>query len=180
MEATIERQATAAFTDGCFAAVWPELIMPTEARQMLSRHLALEALRQGPDRPLRLVVAGSWHEPREEGGWSNFARILGRTGEVLCSYAKFAAFHDEAWGEEAIQRGAELPEEPPMGTVEHGHGRCCRPTPRMPARRRNAVRRSRRVIPSPAPTLRSRCASMPASCLSRCISSMLRLPLQPL
>jgi hypothetical protein len=109
MEATIERQATAAFADGCFAAVWPELTMPPEARQTLSRHLALEALRQGPDRPLRLVVAGSWHEPREEGGWSNLARILGRTGEVLCSYAKFAAFHDAAWGEEAIVRGEELP-----------------------------------------------------------------------
>jgi hypothetical protein len=107
--ATIERQATAAFAEGCFAAVWPELTMPPEARQALSRHLALEALRHGPDRPLRLVVAGSWHEPREEGGWANLARILGRTGEVLCSYAKFAAFHDEAWGEEAIRRGEELP-----------------------------------------------------------------------
>jgi hypothetical protein len=98
IEATIERQATAAFADGCFGAVWPELTMPPEARQALSRHLALEALRQCPDRPLRLVLAGSWHEPREEGSWSNTARILGRTGEVLCSYAKFAAFHNEAWG----------------------------------------------------------------------------------
>jgi hypothetical protein len=109
MTGTIERQATAAFADGCFAAVWPELTMPPEARQTLSHHLAFEALRHGPDRPLRLVVAGSWHEPREEGGWGNLARILGRTGEVLCSYAKFAAFHDEGWGEEAIRRGEELP-----------------------------------------------------------------------
>ena len=109
MEATIARQAAAAFADGCFAAVWPELTMPPEARQALARQLAFEALRHGPDRPLRLVVAGSWHEPREEGGWSNLARVLGRTGEVLCSYAKFAAFHDEAWGEEAILRGDELP-----------------------------------------------------------------------
>ncbi|TDH58723.1 hypothetical protein E2C06_31030 [Dankookia rubra] len=109
MEATIARQAAAAFADGCFAAVWPELTMPPEARQVLARHLAFEALRHGPDRPLRLVVAGSWHEPREKGGWSNLARVLGRTGEVLCSYAKFAAFHDETWGEEAIVRGNELP-----------------------------------------------------------------------
>jgi predicted amidohydrolase len=109
LEATITRQAAAAFADGCFAAVWPELTMPPDARQALARQLAFEALRHGPDRPLRLVVAGSWHEPREEGGWSNLARILGRTGEVLCSYAKFSAFHDEAWGEEAILRGDELP-----------------------------------------------------------------------
>src|SRR4051794_7513084 len=109
MEATIARQAAAAFADGCFAAVWPELTMPPDARQALARQLAFEALRHGPDRPLRLVVAGSWHEPREEGGWSNLARVLGRTGEVLCSYAKFSAFHDEAWGEEAILRGDELP-----------------------------------------------------------------------
>ncbi len=109
MEATIERQAKAAFADGCFAAVWPELTMPPAARQALSRHLALEALRYSPDQPLRLVVAGSWHEPLEGGGWANLARILSRTGEVLCTYAKFAAFHDETWGEEAIARGEELP-----------------------------------------------------------------------
>jgi hypothetical protein len=37
-----------------------------------------------------------------DGGWSNLAHILNRTGETLCTHSKFAAFHDEKWGEEAI------------------------------------------------------------------------------
>ena len=49
MEATIARQAAAAFADGCFAAVWPELTMPPDARQALARQLAFEALRHGSD-----------------------------------------------------------------------------------------------------------------------------------
>ena len=55
LEATITRQAAAAFADGCFAAVWPELTMPPEARQALARQLAFEAAaaRPGPAAPPR-------------------------------------------------------------------------------------------------------------------------------
>jgi predicted amidohydrolase len=106
---TLSRQATAAFADGCLVAVWPELTMTPESRQALSDQMAMEAMRHGSEHPLRLVVAGSWHEPQEDGGVSNVCHILGRTGDELCAYAKFAAFHDEEWGEEAIARGDELP-----------------------------------------------------------------------
>lgn len=107
--ATLLQQAGAAFSDGCFAVVWPELTMPPGNRQALVTTLAIEALRHGPDRPLRVVVAGSWHEPNYDGKRANVSHILGRTGELLCSYTKFTAFHDHDWGEEAIIRGEELP-----------------------------------------------------------------------
>lgn len=52
-------------------------------------------------------ATGRNREPRAQ--WQNVAHILGRSGETLCTYAKYAAFSDKVWGEEAIVRGDELP-----------------------------------------------------------------------
>lgn len=106
---TIDQQVAAAFADGCYAAVWPELTMPPDSQQALSVRLAMSALRHGTECPFRLAVAGSWHERQDHGRHSNVSHILGRTGRRLCSYAKFTAFNDPEWGEESIARGEELP-----------------------------------------------------------------------
>jgi|GEM_PF-2414273 len=114
-DAELLQQIAAAFQDRCFAAVWPELTIAPESRAFLSEQLALRALELGPNFPLCLIVAGSWHvcDPVNDGEqpiWVNEAPVFDRQGRLLLRYRKIKPYFDvKEEGEEGIASGTELP-----------------------------------------------------------------------
>ncbi len=104
---TIRAQVAAAFTDGCLAAIWPELCAPPSAVKSISRTLGEQALLHGAASPLRLVVAGSWHL-RDENNVVNEAPLLRRDGRPVGRHRKMIPFADESSGLEGILPGREI------------------------------------------------------------------------
>jgi hypothetical protein len=122
MDVTVLRQLQAAFADGCFAAMWPELTVAPTLLALIQRTLEDRALSVDPRNSLQLVVAGSWHV-QEEHGLANVAPVLDGYGGVKLLYRKVLPYQDRKIGTEAI---APVLEVPVLVTDDHlvGFGIC--------------------------------------------------------
>ena len=122
MDETVLRQLEAAFADGCFAAMWPELTVAPALLALIRNTLADRALSEDPRTSLQFVVAGSWHV-EEQGAMANVAPVLDGYGEVKLLYRKVLPYQDRKVGTEAI---APVLEVPVLVTDDHlvGFGIC--------------------------------------------------------
>ncbi|CAO4170367.1 putative amidohydrolase [Methylorubrum aminovorans] len=120
--ATVARQIDAAYADGCFVAVWPELTITPALLALIRQTLAQRLLSNDARRALQMVVAGSWHV-EEEGEMWNIATVLDGYGEVALTYRKVLPYRDGKLGTEAI---GIPPEVPVLVTDDHlvGFGIC--------------------------------------------------------
>jgi len=83
--------------------VLPELTMSPE----LLDHLRQELTRSGKASPLRLVVAGSYHDEQKSGtsGARNVCHVLSGDGQVLGSVYKMSRYHHDDGQDEGISIG---------------------------------------------------------------------------
>ncbi|MGP9820414.1 hypothetical protein ACTZWW_10395 [Salinarimonas sp. NSM] len=99
---TIREQVAAASGAGCFALVWPELSVTPQLRERIACALVAE------NDPPQIVVAGSWHEERDD-GVANCAHVLDGRGRPLLRYDKIIPFSDATGAVEDIRRGDCVP-----------------------------------------------------------------------
>ena len=105
---TVLRQLGAAYDDGCFAAMWPELTITPPLLELIQGTLVHRALSEDSRTSLQLVVAGSWHI-KEGNKVSNVATVLNGYGDVLLQYRKVLPYHDREIGTEAIEPAIDVP-----------------------------------------------------------------------
>jgi hypothetical protein len=103
---TVDEQMEKALADNCMAVVWPELSVPPPLRQRIEDRLRRVDIVDTRERP-EIVVAGSWHEPKE-GGHVNRAHIYDGYGKHLAVYDKIEPYYDSRWGTEKISPGKTL------------------------------------------------------------------------
>ncbi len=105
---TVARQLDAAYADGCFAAMWPELTVTPALLERIEEILAERALSDDPRTSLQIVVAGSWHL-QEDDKMSNVATVLDGYGQEVLRYRKVLPYQDRKIGTEAIAPASEVP-----------------------------------------------------------------------
>ena len=86
----IRRQIAAAHQDQCFAAVWPELCMSDAEQQVLITELLQQQIHG--DWTVAVLMAGSWHNVREDGHFVNASRVYDGFGNLLLTYEKRLPF----------------------------------------------------------------------------------------
>lgn len=107
-DAILRRHVEAAFADGCFAVVWPELSVAPEGKAFIA-HLLKSRIsdRQGATVP-SIVVAGSQHE-EIDGHFQNIATIFDGYGMEIATHAKSRPYRDQAIGLEDIRSRPSIP-----------------------------------------------------------------------
>lgn len=98
-----------AHSSRCLTAVFPELTIDPQSRDLIRDLLLTKPWIAGPAVPAApsLVVAGSWHEPID-GGIINVATVFDGHGDLLLRHKKRYAYKDPDGRFEPIQPGDEF------------------------------------------------------------------------
>jgi predicted amidohydrolase len=99
----------AAHSSDCLTAVFPELTIDPQSRELIRNLLIGKPWHTESKVPIApaFVVAGSWHEP-SGAGFANVATVFDGHGEELLRHRKRFAYKDPAGRYEAIQAGDEF------------------------------------------------------------------------
>jgi predicted amidohydrolase len=107
--AIITSACEAAHSSGCLTAVFPELTIDPQSRNLIQDLLLQKPWLHGSTVPVApsFVVAGSWHEPIDK-GLVNVATVFDGHGEELLRHRKRFAYKDPDGRFEQIQTGDEF------------------------------------------------------------------------
>lgn len=112
LAARIHEACWAAHTEDYRAAIFPELTIDPERRDYIGELLGEKPWNDDPEQATvgapSIVVAGSWHDPVED-GYANVATVFDGHGDVLLRYHKRFAYKDDKGRFEDIIPGEAFP-----------------------------------------------------------------------
>ena len=100
-ERTIVEQVEASFAPDVALAVWPELTMPPDRRNLLKAALRARSAAAAPGHGPNFVAAGSWHEVDADGVHNRMA-VLSRSGLPKFHYDKSVPLKSRTLGDEEL------------------------------------------------------------------------------